>query len=55
MAPDSSSHDAIRQSVIILMGCLAKHLEKDDPKVSYYCVHTILNTLSNLIVFYYFI
>ena len=35
MAPDSSSHDAIRQSVIILMGCLAKHLDKDDPKVRF--------------------
>ena len=35
-APDSSSHDAIRQSVIILMGCLAKHLDKDDPKVRYF-------------------
>ncbi|XP_046839578.1 eIF-2-alpha kinase activator GCN1-like isoform X2 [Xenia sp. Carnegie-2017] len=33
MAPDSSSHDVIRQSVIILMGSLAKHLDKDDPKV----------------------
>jgi hypothetical protein len=44
VAPDSSSHDALRQSVIILMGCLAKHLDKDDPKVRYYdvlvhCIH----------------
>ena len=34
LAPDSSSHDVIRQSVIILMGSLAKHLDKDDPKVN---------------------
>ena len=33
MAPDTSAHDTIRQSVIILMGCLARHLDKDDPKV----------------------
>ncbi|XP_068678677.1 stalled ribosome sensor GCN1-like [Montipora foliosa] len=32
-APDSSAHDSIRQSVVILMGCLARHLDKDDPKV----------------------
>lgn len=33
MAPDTSAHDTVRQSVIILMGCLARHLDKDDPKV----------------------
>lgn len=33
MAPDSLSHDVIRQSVIILTGSLAKHLNKTDPKV----------------------
>ena len=33
-APDSSAHDIIRQSVIILTGSLAKHLSKTDPKVS---------------------
>ncbi|XP_030828154.1 eIF-2-alpha kinase activator GCN1-like isoform X1 [Strongylocentrotus purpuratus] len=32
-APDSSSYDTVRQSVIILMGSLARHLEKEDPKV----------------------
>jgi hypothetical protein len=32
-APDSASFDAVRQSVVILMGSLAKHLDKDDPKV----------------------
>lgn len=35
MAPDTSAHDTIRQSVIILMGCLARHLDKDDPKVEF--------------------
>ena len=42
-APDSSSHDAIRQSVIILMGCLAKHLDKDDPKASHNSVMSIVS------------
>ena len=32
-APDSASFDAVRQSIVILMGSLAKHLEKNDPKV----------------------
>jgi hypothetical protein len=32
-APDSGSFDAIRQSVVILMGSLARHLERDDRKV----------------------
>ncbi|XP_029194337.2 eIF-2-alpha kinase activator GCN1-like [Acropora millepora] len=33
LAPDTSEHDTIRQAVVILMGCLARHLDKDDPKV----------------------
>jgi len=32
-APDNSSYDCVRQSVVILMGSLARHLERDDPKV----------------------
>merc|ERR1740131_818046 len=32
-APNDSSYDIIRQSVVILMGGLARHLDKDDPKV----------------------
>ncbi|KAL0272371.1 UNVERIFIED_CONTAM: hypothetical protein PYX00_005366 [Menopon gallinae] len=32
-APDSSSYDAVRQSVVILMGSLARHLDKDDKKI----------------------
>ncbi|XP_013411317.1 eIF-2-alpha kinase activator GCN1 [Lingula anatina] len=32
-APDSAGYDAVRQSVVILMGSLAKHLDKDDPQV----------------------
>ena len=35
LAPDSSAQDTIRQSVIILMGSLARHLDKADPKVSW--------------------
>ncbi|GFU29456.1 eIF-2-alpha kinase activator GCN1 [Nephila pilipes] len=32
-APDNSSCDAVRQSIVILMGTLARHLDKDDPRV----------------------
>ncbi len=32
-APNDSSYDTVRQSVVILMGSLARHLDKDDPKV----------------------
>lgn len=32
-APNHASYDAVRQSVIILMGSLAKHLEHSDPKI----------------------
>ncbi|XP_046688091.1 eIF-2-alpha kinase activator GCN1-like [Homalodisca vitripennis] len=32
-APDSGSFDAVRQSVVILMGCLARHLDRDDRKI----------------------
>ena len=31
---DSKSSDIIRQCIIVLMGSLAKHMNKDDPKVS---------------------
>lgn len=32
-APDTASNDAVRQSIVILMGCLAKHLDKDNPRI----------------------
>ncbi|XP_030743287.1 eIF-2-alpha kinase activator GCN1 [Echinops telfairi] len=32
-APTDASYDAVRQSVVVLMGSLAKHLDKNDPKV----------------------
>lgn len=32
-APTDQSYDAVRQSVVILMGSLARHLDKSDPKV----------------------
>ena len=32
-APGTASYDAVRQSIVILMGSLAKHLDKDNPKV----------------------
>lgn len=32
-APQDATYDSVRQSVVILMGSLAKHLDKNDPKV----------------------
>ncbi|XP_059218129.1 stalled ribosome sensor GCN1 isoform X2 [Stomoxys calcitrans] len=32
-APKSERYDNIRQAVVILMGSLARHLEKDDPRI----------------------
>ena len=32
-APKIGSFDSIKQSVVILMGCLARHLDKDDPRI----------------------
>jgi hypothetical protein len=33
-APKEAKYDCIRQNVVILMGTLAKHLDKEDPKVA---------------------
>lgn len=32
-APDDVSYDQVRQSVVILMGTLARHLDKEDHRV----------------------
>jgi len=32
-APDTANYDALRHSVVVLMGTLAKHLDTDNPKV----------------------
>ncbi|XP_069136043.1 stalled ribosome sensor GCN1-like [Argopecten irradians] len=32
-APNTASNDAVRQSIVILMGSLAKHLDKNNPKI----------------------
>ena len=32
-APDTHEADAIRQSAVVLMGTLAKHIDKQNPKV----------------------
>lgn len=32
-APNHAKFDAVRQSVVILMGSLAKHLDKNSPKI----------------------
>lgn len=44
-APNTSSYDTVRQSVIILMGCLARHLDKTDPKVKP-IVYKLIDALS---------
>ena len=44
-APDNSENDIVRRSVVILMGTLAKHLDKDDPKVKPIVVK-LIETLS---------
>jgi hypothetical protein len=31
--PDGAAYDVLRQSYVILMGSLAKHLDKDNPKI----------------------
>ena len=31
--PDTGSYDIVKQGVVVLMGNLAKHLDKDDPRV----------------------
>ncbi|XP_065343673.1 stalled ribosome sensor GCN1 isoform X1 [Cloeon dipterum] len=44
-APNSSTYDAVRQSVVILMGSLARHLELTDPRIKP-IVHRLLNALT---------
>ncbi|KAL2092754.1 hypothetical protein ACEWY4_012552 [Coilia grayii] len=44
-APQDASYDSVRQSVVILMGSLAKHLDKSDPKVKP-IVAKLINALS---------
>ena len=31
---NSQQADAVRQAIVVLMGSLAKHMDKDDPKVN---------------------
>lgn len=44
-APDDVSYDQVRQSVVILMGTLARHLDKEDQKVKP-IVKKLIDTLS---------
>ncbi len=32
--PDTMEADIVRQSIVVLMGTLAQHMDKDNPKVS---------------------
>ena len=34
LAADTHEADTIRQSIVVLMGTLAKHMDKENPKVS---------------------
>lgn len=42
---DSQQGDAVRQAIVVLMGSLAKHMDKDDPKVMTLQFITVLNFL----------
>ena len=44
-APNNATYDAVRQSIVVLMGTLAKHLDKSDPKVKP-IVAKLIETLS---------
>ncbi|KAL3209991.1 hypothetical protein MRX96_037536 [Rhipicephalus microplus] len=44
-APRDQSYDQVRQSVVILMGTLARHLDKDDQKVKP-IVNRLIDTLA---------
>lgn len=44
-APDTAGYDSVRQSIVILMGSLAKHLDKDDHRVRP-IVAKLIDTLS---------
>ena len=42
--PDSAEADTVRQAIIVLMGVLAKHLDKDNPKVHVHMhVHAMIH------------
>lgn len=51
-APRSGSYDAKRQAVVILMGSLARHLDKDDPRIKPIVMRLIaaLNTPSQQVI-----
>lgn len=39
--PDSQEADVVRQYIIVLMGALAKHMDKDNPKVTALCLPSL--------------
>ena len=38
-AGNTKEADAVRQSVVVLMGALARHMDKENPKVGVWVVH----------------
>ncbi len=55
-APQDAGYDSVRQSVVILMGSLAKHLDKSDPKVKPIVAKliTALSTPSQQVCIFFF-
>ena len=46
-APDDRSYDTVRQAVVVMMGSLARHLDKDNPKAGGYSARCGLHLLLN--------
>lgn len=41
LAADTHEADTIRQSIVVLMGTLAKHMDKENPKVVQLSLHQL--------------
>ena len=56
--PVSRAYDPVRQSIVILMGNLAKHLDQDNPKVKpivAQLIHALSTPSQEVIAFYKFV
>lgn len=55
--PDERKYDTLRQSIVVLLGTLAQHLEKDDPRVKPIVAKLIeaLSTPAQLVLNHFFL